>query len=188
MAAIEQESEATHERKVWVQAKIENVMLSHRMVTMTHQAIDEWDWPEMTMDFIVGDNVDISQLENGLSLHVELSQGENGENILSNIHIMADMDDMEGMNGAVETASIDETAANSARVQGVVNSIDKATQQVNISRGPIEKWGREAATMDFAISPLLTIDDFTIEQSLDFTFTIADGEFIITTLHDSEGK
>ena len=188
MAAIEQESEATHERKVWVQAKIENVMLSHRMVTMTHQAIDEWDWPEMTMDFIVGDNVDISQLENGLSLHVELSQGENGENILSNIHIMADMDDMEGMNGAVETASIDETAANSARVQGVVNSIDKATQQVNISRGPIEKWGREAATMDFAISPLLTLDDFTIEQSLDFTFTIADGEFIITTLHDSEGK
>jgi membrane fusion protein, copper/silver efflux system len=188
MSAVEQESEPLHERKVWVQAKIENVMLSHRMVTMTHQAIDEWDWPEMTMDFIVSDNVDISQLENGLSLHVEISQGENGDNILSNIHIMAGMDDMESMNGADNTASLDETTASSARVQGVVNSIDKATQQVNISRGPIEKWGREAATMDFSISPLLTIDAFTIDQSLDFTFTIADGEFIITTLHDSEGK
>ncbi|MDO6446274.1 efflux RND transporter periplasmic adaptor subunit [Colwellia sp. 1_MG-2023] len=187
MSAIDSVSEPANEKKVWTQARIEKVMLNHRMVTMTHQAIDEWDWPEMTMDFIVSENVDISQLENGLSLHVEISQRENGENILSNIHIMAGMGDMESMDEMEDMNDSDDTSS-SARVNGVVNSIDKAAKQVNISRGPIEKWGREAATMDFVVSPLLSIDAFKKEQSIDFTFAIIDGEFIITTLHNREGK
>lgn len=185
MAAIDQKNESVHEKKVWTQAKIEKVMLSQRMVTMTHQAIDEWDWPEMTMDFIVSDTVDIRQLENGLSLHVELSQGEKGEHILSNIHIMADMEQMNGVN---DTSTMNGQAASSARVTGVVNSIDKTAKLVNISRGPIEKWGREAATMDFSVSSLISIDAFKIDQHVEFTFSIIDGEFIITALHDSEGK
>ena len=72
---------------VWVQAKIESVMPDHKMLTITHQAISEWDWPKMTMDFITYDSVDFSKLNEGLILHVEITKTVNEDYQISNIHI-----------------------------------------------------------------------------------------------------
>ena len=182
MSSLEQKSESVDIKKVWTEATIETVMLDHRMVTMTHQAIDEWDWPAMSMNFKVEESVDINQLTVGLTLHVEIAQAENGKNLISNIHIMQDMDSMQ------EMPSPKENDANAARVTGKVNLVDKENKVVNISRGAIKKWNREAATMDFVISPLLSIDTFKKNQLLDFTFMIIDGEFAITALHQNEDK
>ena len=49
-------------------------MADHKMLTLTHDPIPEWDWPEMTMDFIATDAVDFSLLSKGLSLHVEVTK------------------------------------------------------------------------------------------------------------------
>lgn len=178
-------------KKVWTQANIEKVMKAPRKVTLTHKAIIEWDWPAMSMDFIVNENVDISLLKTGLSMHVEITQGENGKHILSNIHIMSEMDEIPTAPSTRKKSDKNNGKSdnsNTARVGGVVNSFDIANNQVSISREAIEKWQREAATMDFTVSPLLSMDDFPVGQRLDFTFTIKDGEFIITTLHESEDK
>ena len=182
MTSLESSSESGDVKKVWTHATIEKVMAENRRVSLIHQAIDEWDWPAMSMDFTVSENVDISLLKAGLSMHVEITQGENGKYILSNIHIMQNMSEME------EMPQDNHFNSNTARVDGVVNSIDIENNHVNISRGAIEKWGREAATMDFNVSPLFSIDTFQTGQRLDFTFTIKDSEFIITTLHKSEEK
>jgi Cu(I)/Ag(I) efflux system membrane fusion protein len=185
MASLEQINEVTNDKKIWTEGSIKKVRLDRRMITMAHQAIDEWDWPAMTMDFMVSDEVDIELLVVGLSLHVELTQAENGQNILSNIHIMQDIENKHDMKNMSKVADLDVITA---RVKGVVNSIDRENNQVNISREAIEKWHREAATMDFALSSLLSLDAFNKEQKLDFTFEIKDGEFIITTLHEIEDK
>lgn len=177
MSLLNKVPEETGDKIIWTEATIENVMMEHRMATMTHQAIDEWDWPEMTMDFFVGESVDISLLKAGSSIHVEITQGVNGEHILSNIHIMQDMENM---------SDPENMGLPSARVKGTVNSIDFEKQQVNISRDAIEKWNRDPATLDFLVSSLLSIDVFQVDQQLDFTFEIKDGEFIITTLHINE--
>ncbi|MDG1750270.1 MAG: efflux RND transporter periplasmic adaptor subunit [Thalassotalea sp.] len=182
MALLEPQNEVANDKKIWAEASIKKVMLDRRIVTMTHQAIDEWDWPAMTMDFTVSEEIDMSLLAEGLSLHVELTQSENGENILSNIHIMQDMDEM------ISKSDLDDINPLSARVKGIVNSIDLENNQVNVSREAIEKWNREAATMDFTVSSLISINAFRQSQKLDFTFEIKDGEFIITTLHEIEGK
>jgi len=57
------------------------------MVTLNHGEIPEWDWPAMTMDFDVADDVELSKLSAGLSLHAEISQVGKQRYQLTSIHI-----------------------------------------------------------------------------------------------------
>ncbi len=72
---------------VWVEATINSLMAGQRMVNVTHQAISEWDWPEMTMDFTVAEALDFSILEKGLRLHIEVTKNEGDQYEISNVHI-----------------------------------------------------------------------------------------------------
>jgi Cu(I)/Ag(I) efflux system membrane fusion protein len=69
-----------------------------------------------------------------------------------------------------------------ATVNGVINNINKDDKSLNISRGPIEKWNRDAATLDFKLSENININSVSAGQKLTFTFEIDAGEFIITEI------
>ncbi|GAA0212229.1 efflux RND transporter periplasmic adaptor subunit [Kangiella japonica] len=73
----------------------------------------------------------------------------------------------------------------SARVSGLINSVDVDSNTVNISRGAIEKWNREPMTMDFELDSSLSIDLFVVGENIDFTFEIRDEGFFITEVHSS---
>lgn len=73
----------------------------------------------------------------------------------------------------------------SARVNGVVNGIDASNRVINISRGPIEKWGRAAATMDFVLAPRLDINQLMVGTIIEFTFEVQD-ELVIVELELSD--
>ncbi|MFD2165710.1 efflux RND transporter periplasmic adaptor subunit [Thalassotalea euphylliae] len=73
--------------------------------------------------------------------------------------------------------------SNAARVSGQVNNVDINTRIVNISRGAIEKWDRPPATMDFIVANQVDIKAFEAGKSLDFTFEIQQGEFVIVDTH-----
>ncbi|MEW6992375.1 efflux RND transporter periplasmic adaptor subunit [Colwelliaceae bacterium 6441] len=166
-------------QQVWTQGEIKNVAVEQRKVTLQHQAIDEWDWPEMTMDFVVDDNVEMKKLTVGMSLSVEISLDEYGNYTLS------DIDTNEGQQGE-NLDDNENTQAASARVVGVINSIDIDNKVANISREAIEKWGREAATMNFIIADDLSVKALSRGQTIDFTFEIQAGEFVITQLHKGD--
>ena len=51
---------------------------------------------------------------------------------------------------------------------------------VNISRGPIEKWGRGAATLDFVFADSVSLTELQQGDKIHFTFEIRDGDFLIT--------
>jgi Cu(I)/Ag(I) efflux system membrane fusion protein len=73
---------------VWTRATILGVMPEQRMVSARHEAIAEWDWPVMTMDFAVDDAVDFDALQEGVDLHVEISRRAGGEYAITAIHVM----------------------------------------------------------------------------------------------------
>ena len=83
---------------VWVEATINNVMAGHRMLNVTHQAISEWDWPEMTMDFMVATSVDMSPLKNGMTLHIEIQNNGESQYEVINVHIPDSEMNMENNN------------------------------------------------------------------------------------------
>ncbi|WDD98651.1 efflux RND transporter periplasmic adaptor subunit [Thalassomonas actiniarum] len=93
----QQGQQAAMPAKVWVEATIRELMAGHRMVKLTHQAIDAWDWPEMTMDFIVAGSVDFSKLSTGLTLHIEIEKTAGGQYQISNMHIPGETEGMAAM-------------------------------------------------------------------------------------------
>ena len=82
---------------VWTNAKVNSVMPDHKMVNLDHGAIDDWGWPEMTMDFTVANDIDISKLSAGMSLHLQITNGESGDYVITTIHIVDEMGNMSGM-------------------------------------------------------------------------------------------
>jgi Cu(I)/Ag(I) efflux system membrane fusion protein len=68
----------------------------------------------------------------------------------------------------------------SADVEGVINQINLQTRVANISRGPIEKWGRGAATLDFVFADSVSLNELQQGDKIHFTFEIRDGDFLIT--------
>lgn len=73
-------------KSVWVGAHVKNIMAGHRMLTLKHEPIDDWQWPAMTMDFAAAENVDLTGLKPGMSLHVEVTKKGGNDYIISQIH------------------------------------------------------------------------------------------------------
>ncbi|MDO6489192.1 efflux RND transporter periplasmic adaptor subunit [Colwellia sp. 6_MG-2023] len=72
------EEEIYEPSSVWVNAQVESTMADHRMLTLIHDPIPEWSWPEMTMDFTAIDAVDFSQLTEGRHVRVKISKKVTG--------------------------------------------------------------------------------------------------------------
>lgn len=71
---------------VWVSARVEGQMAEQRMVTLAHEAIEDWQWPAMVMDFTVDQAVDMSRLDTGTNVHVEIRREDN-KYVISQVHI-----------------------------------------------------------------------------------------------------
>lgn len=104
---------------VWTTATINSVMIEHRMVNLDHAEIEDWGWPSMTMDFNVADDIDISQLSAGMSLHLQITKLDTGDYLVTTIHIvdengnmiqMENMDDMDGMHDMHNMNDMDKSA------------------------------------------------------------------------------
>ena len=102
---------AVRPMQVWTQGEVQAVDPKSRTLSVAHQAIPEWQWPAMEMDFGVADSVDMTQLAPGQTLHLQMEQ-EGDEYRIINIHVEKaathaekpaapkdDMKDMEGMEG-----------------------------------------------------------------------------------------
>ena len=168
------EADASMPSSVWVQASIESMMADHKMLTLAHEAIPAWEWPEMTMDFIASDSVDFSLLSEGMSLHVEVTKEDNGDYKISNIHVPDDMSES-------DTSQVTEEMADdsSATVTGTINSLMIDHGMVNISRTAIEKWGRPAATLDFITGHNVSLEGLSEGMEVKFTFEVRGEHFVI---------
>ncbi len=162
--------ESASTSSAWVQATINNIMLDHRMINVNHEAIEEWGWPVMTMDFLVADSVDLSSLEKGMSLHIEIKKNDSNDFQVINIHVPDP--NSEASSGK----------SSSVTVKGKINSVMLGHRMLNISRGAIEEWGRPAATLDFMVSEEVDMTPLKANSNIQFTFHVTNGEFIITDI------
>jgi len=81
----------------------------------------------------------------------------------------------------MDAAAEEDAVIPSATVHGTVTSVTTDHRMVTIAREAIEKWGREADSVDFIVGENVDMTLFTIDAYLMFTFEIQDGEFIIVS-------
>ncbi len=120
--------------------------------------------------------------------HIEVLEGlEEGEKVVTSAQFLIDSEtnktiDFTRMSSYSEKASgIVEYPK--ATVMGNVNSIDLNSRTVNISRGAIEKWGREPATLDFLFDESIDVSklDITVGSHVIFTFEVRD-DFVVVEI------
>ncbi len=81
----------------------------------------------------------------------------------------------------------DEKPVETASARGVINHIDSENRILNISRGPIKKWNRPAATMDFNAASAIDLKQLSSGQEVHFRFKIEKGDFIVIEVHPISG-
>ncbi len=153
----------TMPESVWAEGKVNSIMVEHRMLNMTHEPVPEWDWPEMTMDFSVDEQVDLKALAKGQTISFQITKTEQGQYVVSAIRLLAE--------ATFPTATVD----------GTIEAIDVNSRVLTIARGPIEKWNRAAATMDFMADPEVDLAMLKAGDKIRFTFEVRD-DLVITHL------
>jgi len=96
---------------VWTKAEINSVMADHRMINVSHGAIPLWNWPAMSMDFIVAPEIDMRELQTGSTLQIEIRR-----NVVGNYEVV----DLRSLDNAIDSA-IDSAISTSANVQDSTN-------------------------------------------------------------------
>jgi Cu(I)/Ag(I) efflux system membrane fusion protein len=161
-----EDAEEETAEQVTAEATINDVMLDSRMLNVTHSPIEAWGWPEMTMDFNVGKNVDMSALEPGLEVELDIRKEEDGSYTITRIDVPGDV------------------SSEQVTAEAIINDVDSDRRMLNVIHSPIEAWGWPEMTMDFNVGK--NVDMSALEPGLEVELNIRkeeDGSYTITRIH-----
>jgi len=113
--------------------------------------------------------------------NIEILSGlSEGEKVVSSAQFLLDSESSKSSDfkrmGAEEES---DNEVVSATVHGTITSVTTDHRMVTIDREAIEKWNREAASVDFIVSDSVDMTLFAVNAYLMFTFEIQDGKFVI---------
>jgi len=118
-----------------------------------------------------------------------------GEMVVSSAQFLLDSEsskssDFKRMNHPLEVSKkkMPEEIIDSAEVEGVINNIMKDHRMINISREPIEKWDRPAATLDFLASEDVDLSGLENGMTIQFVFHLQQGDFVISEIYPQSEK
>ncbi len=87
------------------------------------------------------------------------------------------------MTTPLEASEFEQSAPSSAEALGQINSIMLDHRMLNITRGPIEKWGRPGAIADFVVSDDVNMMGLEKGMDIQFTFHMMNDQFMVTEIY-----
>ncbi|MEQ3658266.1 MAG: efflux RND transporter periplasmic adaptor subunit [Glaciecola sp.] len=81
----------------WTQATVNEVLVSERIVNLSHGPLLEFEMMGMTMNFTVADDIDISQFQVDQEVHVEIVKSSTGMYQVKTVHFMDEQHNMPAM-------------------------------------------------------------------------------------------
>lgn len=73
---------------------INSIMAGHDMLNITHEPVQEWGWPDMTMNFDVDGKLDLSVLSEGERIHFTIKKYQDGSIMITDFMSMAEHNNM----------------------------------------------------------------------------------------------
>ena len=64
--------------QVWIDGQVVDVMAAHNMLTIQHQAVPAWGWPDMLMDFPVAKNISVQDINIQQKIRFLVEKHDNG--------------------------------------------------------------------------------------------------------------
>jgi Cu(I)/Ag(I) efflux system membrane fusion protein len=95
---IENNEMASNSISAWTSATVNEVLLDERMVNLTHGPLDAFNMMGMTMNFMVAEDIDMTQFKVSQDVHVEIIKTPSGMYSIKTVHFMGMRMDKTGDN------------------------------------------------------------------------------------------
>jgi Cu(I)/Ag(I) efflux system membrane fusion protein len=154
---------------VWAKGEISSVMSQHAMVTINHQPVPQWNWPGMTMDFSVQENVDLSKLKKGQQIEFAMEKGTLGQYVVTEIKISSD------------------ALAEQVWVDGTITMLMADFGMVTLSHDAVPEWNWAPGEMNFTTNGEVALSDFSEGQKVRFLVSKNGAEYVLSELQSGEG-
>lgn len=93
----------------WVGGEIKSVFQETRSVSAYHEPIPDWQWPSMTMKFLVAEEVEFDQLLVGTQLHMQIGKRSDGYYEINAIHIISQPEDAKSIENSSDPEVVDQS-------------------------------------------------------------------------------
>lgn len=146
LTRIEAESDLKAADGIQASGELIQIMPGHNMINIQHEAIPEWGWPAMQMDFNTVESIDLDGFSPGQNVNFSLSETLDGGYIVTRL---------DPANNAMETHNSGEpTTAPMAGIWVEVEVVEFSAgkNQAVLKHPAIPEWGWPAMTMPFSLA------------------------------------
>jgi Cu(I)/Ag(I) efflux system membrane fusion protein len=153
---------------VWAQGEITDVMAGHRMLTINHQAVPEWQWPGMVMKFTVADQLNMQELKSGQAIEFEMQKTP------------------EGQYQIVDYRVGDSVVANEVWVSGDITMLMADFGMITLQHLPVAEWDWQAGEMNFSVGDEVDLSGFEEGQKVRFLVEKQGADYLLKQITVSE--
>ncbi|UUM32802.1 efflux RND transporter periplasmic adaptor subunit [Vibrio japonicus] len=154
----------------WATGEITDVMAGHRMLTINHQPVPEWNWPGMVMNFNVAEGVEFETFKQGQSLEFEMQKGESGQYEIVDYKIS------------------ESHIASEVWVNGDITMLMADFGMITLNHQPVSQWGWDTGEMNFSVGEEVSLTGFEEGQNVRFLVEKQGTEFLLKKLELSGGN
>ncbi len=154
---------------VWTTGEITDVMVGHRMLTINHQPVPEWEWPGMVMNFNVAEGVDFDPFQTGQSLEFEMKKSDSGQYEIVDYKIS------------------ESQMASEVWVEGNITMLMADFGMITLNHEPVDEWKWGAGEMNFSVGEEVNLSGFEEGQTVRLLLEKQGSEYLFKQIEMSEG-
>ncbi|MEL6117130.1 efflux RND transporter periplasmic adaptor subunit [Photobacterium sp. SP02] len=155
---------------VWATGEITEVMADHKMLTINHQPVPEWDWPGMVMNFTLADSLEMAPLKTGQTLEFEIAKLESGQYQVVDFKVK------------------DQAAAQEIWVRGNITMLMAEFGMITLSHSAVPEWQWQPGEMNFTVDDSIDLSAFTEGQTVRFLISRHGSEYSLKALDVAGGE
>jgi Cu(I)/Ag(I) efflux system membrane fusion protein len=153
---------------VWAQGEITDVMAQHRMLTINHQPVPEWNWPGMVMNFDIAEGVSLEGLTQGQAVDFAMQKTPDGKYQI------------------VDYKVGDSLVAAEVWVSGDITMLMADFNMITLKHLPVAEWNWEAGEMNFSVGDDVDLSGFEEGQKVRFLVEKQGSDYLLKKLSANE--
>ncbi|MEF1166202.1 efflux RND transporter periplasmic adaptor subunit [Vibrio campbellii] len=153
----------------WAKGEITDVMKDHRMLTINHQPVPEWDWPGMVMNFTFADGVDMGDLKKGQAIEFEMQKTESGQYQI------------------IDYKADESVIAAEVWLTGDITMVMADFGMITLNHLPVAEWNWDAGEMNFSVGEEVDLSGFEEGQKVRFLVEKQGSDYVLKQLEAVEG-
>ncbi|GLO62482.1 hemolysin D [Vibrio sp. MACH09] len=155
---------------VWAKGQVTDMMAKHRMATINHQPVEEWQWPGMVMNFTFAEGLDIKTVQSGQSIEFEIQKTESGQYEILDFTVG------------------DSVIANELWITGEISMLMADFGMLTVSHEPVADWSWDAGEMNFSVDEAVDLSPFSEGQPIRFLINKSGNEPKLIALEPTGGQ